>query len=170
MYGIIRLTAWTARNANLSTLLCITAFEQRNWRKDNDLTCTALPYWNNVLFVGVLDFTFWHLINAMVVRMWIVCSRIGTTDYMAPELLLPILGSVKSFDPVYDGRAVDSWAMGVILYVMVAGSYPFQVHMAPHPNNSIYTAIHYPYLTLFIAVLLTSAPSQTYFLMKACDF
>lgn len=60
---------------------------------------------------------------------------------MAPELLLPLLGSVKDFGPVYDGCAVDSWAMGVILYVMVAGCFPFQVHMVAYIGKSFNVTI-----------------------------
>lgn len=40
----------------------------------------------------------------------------GTPSYMAPEL-------VKKLE--YSGKAVDIWAIGVILYKMVTGDYPF---------------------------------------------
>jgi serine/threonine protein kinase len=41
----------------------------------------------------------------------------GTPSYMAPEL-------VRRAE--YDGRQVDMWALGVLLYAMLAGSFPFR--------------------------------------------
>lgn len=29
--------------------------------------------------------------------------------------------------PPYDAKAVDAWAMGVLLYLLVTGCYPFEV-------------------------------------------
>jgi len=42
--------------------------------------------------------------------------RCGTTQYMAPELLK---------DVAYYGDRVDCWALGVTLYVMLVGRFPF---------------------------------------------
>lgn len=60
-----------------------------------------------------------------------LACRIGSPDYMSPEVLglsqkaEPVFGG-----PAYDGRAVDVWAIGVMLFVLVTGSYPFEVSIA----------------------------------------
>lgn len=41
----------------------------------------------------------------------------GTPSYMAPEL-------VRKHE--YDGRHVDMWALGVLLYALLAGAFPFR--------------------------------------------
>ncbi len=41
----------------------------------------------------------------------------GTPSYMAPEL-------VRKHE--YDGREVDMWALGVLLYALLAGTFPFR--------------------------------------------
>ncbi len=46
-------------------------------------------------------------------------GNVGTPSYLAPELLTLAQGQT------YDGRAVDVWAAGVVLYVMLVGGYPF---------------------------------------------
>jgi serine/threonine-protein kinase SRK2 len=46
-------------------------------------------------------------------------SNVGTPSYLAPELL-----TLKQGEN-YDGKAVDVWAVGVVLYVMLVGGYPF---------------------------------------------
>ncbi|GMH40445.1 hypothetical protein BSKO_08349 [Bryopsis sp. KO-2023] len=45
-------------------------------------------------------------------------SRVGTPDYMAPEI-------VKTREGPYDAKMSDIWSCGVVLYVMVVGQYPF---------------------------------------------
>ena len=44
--------------------------------------------------------------------------RIGTPEYMGPELISSRSG--------YDGKKVDVWAAGVLLYVMLVGMFPFE--------------------------------------------
>uniref|UniRef100_A0A7S0R4T5 Protein kinase domain-containing protein n=1 Tax=Chlamydomonas leiostraca TaxID=1034604 RepID=A0A7S0R4T5_9CHLO len=44
--------------------------------------------------------------------------RIGTPEYMGPELISSRTG--------YDGKKVDVWAAGVLLFVMLAGMFPFE--------------------------------------------
>jgi len=55
---------------------------------------------------------------------------IGTAHYVAPEVV---------WHSSYDGRAVDMFAVGVMLYVMLYGRYPFQrgnFGVAPHMRTS----------------------------------
>lgn len=47
----------------------------------------------------------------------------GTLDYMAPEILT---------SPRYKGNAADVWSLGVMLYVMVEGAFPFRVRRQQH--------------------------------------
>lgn len=61
---------------------------------------------------------------------------IGTPDYMCPELL-GVSPSQPSSGPRYDAKAVDVWAMGVMLYLLVTGVYPFED--PNHPNSLSHT-------------------------------
>jgi len=48
----------------------------------------------------------------------IATSRVGTPDYMSPEIL-------RSRGGAYDAKRADLWSCGVVLFVMVVGKYPF---------------------------------------------
>ena len=41
----------------------------------------------------------------------------GTPSYMAPEIVQK---------KEYDGKAVDMWALGVLLFAMLTGTFPFR--------------------------------------------
>jgi serine/threonine-protein kinase SRK2 len=46
-------------------------------------------------------------------------SRVGTPAYLAPEVIDTRAGGT------YDGKAADVWSLGVLLYVLTVGRYPF---------------------------------------------
>jgi len=51
-------------------------------------------------------------------------SVVGTPPYFAPELVHLRTGDKEA--PGYD-KKVDSWAIGIILYILLSGVHPFQV-------------------------------------------
>jgi len=63
--------------------------------------------------VKLIDFGF-SVIIANHQRLKIFC---GTPSYMSPEI-------VRKHE--YDGKPVDMWALGVLLYVMLTGTFPFR--------------------------------------------
>lgn len=71
-----------------------------------------------------------------------VCkTRLGTLEYMAPELLRPRSqqppSSMQDNDPAnlgqpkppvdYDGKKIDTWSLGVALFFMLTRSYPYDM-------------------------------------------
>lgn len=58
-------------------------------------------------------------------------TQIGTPVYMSPELI-----NQKGAQKGYDGRSVDVWASGILLLVMLLGSFPFDHTEHPDPNTS----------------------------------
>jgi protein-serine/threonine kinase len=50
-------------------------------------------------------------------------TRCGSDDYAAPEVIL---------GQPYDGRAIDAWSLGVLLYALLESRLPFD----PHPRMS----------------------------------
>ena len=55
------------------------------------------------------------------------CTRV----YMSPELINSRNGAKG-----YDGKSVDVWASGVLLIVMLLGTFPFDHTEHPDPNTS----------------------------------
>lgn len=53
-------------------------------------------------------------------------ENIDTIKYMAPEILEIIIKKPKTFDFNPDSPSVDSWSLGVILFKLLTGYYPFE--------------------------------------------
>ena len=62
-------------------------------------------------------------------------QHIGTLAYLAPELFDDLAGG----SPAYRPEPVDIWAMGVMLYVMVCGDYPFGTDDPSEPRSKLNT-------------------------------
>jgi len=59
-------------------------------------------------------------------------THIGTPVYMSPELINSSRGAERG----YDGALADVWASGVLLIVMLLGTFPFDHTEHPDPNTS----------------------------------
>jgi len=82
-------------------------------------------------------------------RAGLLHTTCGTPNYVAPEVL-------KSDG--YDGRKADIWSMGIILYVLVTGTLPFDEPKLPTLFEKIQRAdFHFPrYLSNEISDLISS--------------
>ncbi|OXA56130.1 Maternal embryonic leucine zipper kinase [Folsomia candida] len=59
-------------------------------------------------------------------------THCGTIEYAAPELVKP--------EEFYDGPPVDSWSLGVLLYTMLTGKFPFE---EPDRKAKILSAVYH---------------------------
>lgn len=66
--------------------------------------------------------------DGTVRRISLLCR---TPVYMSPELINSRNGAKG-----YDGKSVDVWASGVLLIVMLLGTFPFDHTEHPDPNTS----------------------------------
>eukprot|EP01023_Acetabularia_acetabulum_P049871 TRINITY_DN5354_c0_g1_i1.p1 TRINITY_DN5354_c0_g1~~TRINITY_DN5354_c0_g1_i1.p1 ORF type:complete len:330 (+),score=48.80 TRINITY_DN5354_c0_g1_i1:3-992(+) len=58
-------------------------------------------------------------------------TQIGTPVYMSPQLI-----NSRNGNRGYDGTKSDVWAIGVLLFVMLLGMFPFEHSNHPNPDRS----------------------------------
>jgi serine/threonine protein kinase len=101
----------------------------------------------------IADLGFCHTLHANT----LLSTRCGTLYYAAPELL-------RGTD--YDGRAIDVWSLGVVLFVLVSGSLPWIVTNDAHVYEQILHAsyrvpVHLSFeLSELLKAMISLAPSS----------
>jgi 5'-AMP-activated protein kinase, catalytic alpha subunit len=67
--------------------------------------------------VRIIDFGFAnHTVSPKTNQPQLMSDYVGTAQYASPEILLNI---------PFDGKKADSWALGVVLYALLTGKFPF---------------------------------------------
>jgi len=117
-----------ARPIIQQVLEAVAAMHQRGWvHRDLKLENVITDTRTGKLVSQIIDFGF----AVRQTEAGAHCQGvIGTAHYVAPEVI---------WHSSYDGRAVDMFAVGVMLYVMLFGRYPFRrgnFGVAPHMRTS----------------------------------
>ena len=76
---------------------------------------------------------------------------------MCPEMLAAAPSVTSGAGPKYDAKAVDVWAMGVMLYLLVTGVYPFEVWSGLVRKSNRIQPILSPTCGVFLGVHFKSA-------------
>lgn len=111
----------------------------------------------------------------------------GTPEYIAPEILVR-----KPYT-----NAVDMWALGVISYILLSGTMPFEddnrmrlyrqilkgkysfsgevknpntLHFCPHLSVHVHFCLTYPYLSFFLAILSFICSLSHYAFLSKCVY
>ena len=92
-----------------------------------DLKVTNMLIDSNNLKIKIIDFGF-ACLNQDKLRMY--C---GTRSYMPPELMKRV---------PYDGKQMDIWALGVTLFKLLTGEYPFGDDADKNLENNIINGIY----------------------------
>jgi len=66
-------------------------------------------------------------------------TRVGTTDYMGPEVLTAQRPDGSGVGLGYNGEKADIWSAGVMMYAMLAGRYPFPTSLPEQQRLQLMT-------------------------------
>lgn len=64
----------------------------------------------------------------------------GTMEYTAPEAVDTDTAYEAANNPLYDPRLADIWSVGVVLYVMLMGRYPFDTTLCNEDRLRLMTS------------------------------
>ncbi len=73
-------------------------------------------------------------VSKIIKKGQVIKEQCGTPAYLAPEIII---------DKGYEGFYADLWSLGVLLYVMISGTFPFTADNLEDLNAAILSGDYY---------------------------